>query len=179
MPCRLLPDVSRETRLWKLHPIEKRNEFVALCRSSSILSLRLMLTRSWRLTSGSALRGRISTSKGAYMQRTLLPGTPYPLGAKVSSKGTNFAVYSECATGVSVCLFDESGKQTDCIPLRERTAFIWHGLIKGVKAGQVYGFRVEGPWEPEKGLRFNPSKLLVDPYAKAISGAVDWKSPVF
>jgi isoamylase len=108
-----------------------------------------------------------------------LPGTPYPLGTKVSSKGTNFAVYSECATGVSVCLFDESGKQTDCIPLRERTAFIWHGLIKGVKAGQVYGLRVEGPWDPEKGLRFNSSKLLVDPYAKAISGAVDWKSPVF
>ncbi len=113
------------------------------------------------------------------MPRKLLPGRPYPLGAKVSSKGTNFAVYSEHATGVSVCLFDDSGKQTDCIPLRERTAFVWHGLILDVKPGQLYGYRVDGPWEPEKGLRFNPNKLLVDPYAEAISGQLDWKAPIF
>jgi glycogen operon protein len=113
------------------------------------------------------------------MSRTLLPGVPYPLGAKVNSLGTNFALYSENASGVSVCFFDESGKQTDCIALKERTAFVWHGLIKDVRPGQTYGYRVEGPWEPEKGQLFNPAKLLVDPYAEAISGEVDWKAPIF
>jgi len=113
------------------------------------------------------------------MPHTLLPGTPYPLGATPSSQGTNFALYSENATAVHVCFFDEKGKQTDCIHLRERTAFVWHGLIRNIKPGQRYGFRVEGPWEPEKGLRFNAAKLLVDPYAKALSGEVDWKQPIF
>jgi len=96
------------------------------------------------------------------MSRTLLPGVPYPLGAKVNSLGTNFALYSENASGVSVCFFDESGKQTDCIALKERTAFVWHGLIKDVRPGQMYGYRVEGTWEPEKGRLFNPAKLLED-----------------
>ena len=113
------------------------------------------------------------------MPRTLLPGKPYPLGATPSSQGTNFALYSENATAVHVCFFDETGNQTDCVPLRERTAFVWHGLIRNIKPGQRYGFRVEGPWEPEKGLRFNSAKLLVDPYAKALSGEVDWKEPIF
>jgi glycogen operon protein len=80
---------------------------------------------------------------------------------------------------VSVCFFDEAGNQTDCIALRERTAFVWHGLIRDIKPGQRYGYRVEGPWEPEKGLRFNSNKLLVDPYAKALTGDVDWKAPIF
>ena len=113
------------------------------------------------------------------MQRTLLPGTPYPLGAMPTPKGTNFAVFSEHAVSVSVCFFDEAGNQTDCVTLRERTAFVWHGLIRNIKAGQRYGLRVEGPWEPENGLRFNYRKLLVDPYAKALTGDVDWKAPIF
>jgi len=113
------------------------------------------------------------------MARVLLPGFPSPLGSKADSKGSNFAVYSEHATGVSVCLFDEQGKETDCVKLRERTAFVWHGLIVGVKPGQKYGYRIEGPWEPAAGFRFNSSKVLVDPYAKAIAGRVDWKAPVF
>jgi isoamylase len=111
--------------------------------------------------------------------RTVLPGKPHPLGATPTSQGTNFAVYSEHATGVSVCLFDESGQQTDCVPLEERTAFIWHGLIRDIKPGQRYGLRVDGPWQPEVGLRFNRNKVLVDPYAKAISGDVDYKKPIF
>src|ERR1700761_1669373 len=113
------------------------------------------------------------------MPRTLLPGKPYPLGATPTTQGTNFALYSESATAVHVCFFDEKGKQTDCVHLRERTAYVWHGLIRDIKPGQRYGFRVEGPWEPEKGLRFNAAKLLVDPYAKALSGEVDWKQPIF
>jgi isoamylase len=113
------------------------------------------------------------------MNRTLLPGRPYPLGATVSGKGTNFAIFSEGATRVEVCLFDTQGRQTDSIPLRERTAFVWHGLIRDIKPGQLYGYRIDGPWEPERGHRFNPAKLLVDPYAEAISGQVDWKAPIF
>ena len=113
------------------------------------------------------------------MERTLLPGKPYPLGATPTSQGTNFALYSENATAVQICLFDDDGKQVDCVALRERTAFVWHGLLRNIKPGQRYGYRVEGPWEPEKGLRFNSSKLLVDPYAKAISGEVDAAGPIF
>ena len=113
------------------------------------------------------------------MRRTLLPGKPYPLGAAPTPIGTNFSLFSENATGVSVCLFDETGEQIDCVALRERTAFVWHGLIRDVKPGQRYGYRVEGPWQPEQGLRFNANKLLVDPYAKALTGEVDWKAPIF
>jgi isoamylase len=113
------------------------------------------------------------------MDRTLLPGKPYPLGATPNVKGTNFAVFSQNATCVSVCFFDEAGNQTDCVALRERTAFVWHGLIRNIKPGQRYGYRVEGPWLPENGLRFNSKKLLVDPYAKALTGDVDPKAPIF
>ena len=113
------------------------------------------------------------------MDYTILPGRPYPLGATPSSKGTNFALYSEGATAVTLCLFDDTGKESAQIPLAERTAFVWHGLIRGIKPGQKYGFRVGGPWEPEKGIRFNKHKLLLDPYAKAISGDVDYKAPIF
>ena len=113
------------------------------------------------------------------MSRKLLPGRSYPLGAKVNSKGTNFALYSECATAVFVCFFDEHDVEIDCVELKERTAFVFHGLILGVKAGQRYGYRVDGPWQPEQGMRFNKAKLLVDPYAEAISGVVDWKQPIF
>jgi isoamylase len=112
------------------------------------------------------------------MQRTLLPGKPYPLGATPTSLGTNFALYSENATGVKVCLFDEAGTQIDCVQLSEQTAFVWHGLLRGVQPGQRYGYRVDGPWEPEKGIRFNANKLLLDPYAKAIAGEVDHRGPI-
>jgi glycogen operon protein len=113
------------------------------------------------------------------MSRKLLPGRSYPLGAKVTSKGTNFAIYSEHATSVSVCFFDEAGNQVECVELKERTAFVFHGLILGIQAGQRYGYRVDGPWDPANGMRFNKNKLLVDPYAEAIAGQVDWKQPVF
>ena len=115
----------------------------------------------------------------ALMTRTLLPGRPHPLGATSYKRGTNFAVFSETATRVEVCLFDDEGQQTENIQLRERTALVWHGFINGIKPGQLYGFRVDGPWEPEEGHRFNCNKLLVDPYAKAIAGNVDWKQPIF
>jgi isoamylase len=113
------------------------------------------------------------------MSRTLLPGKPYPLGSTAQKKGTNFALFSQDATRVDLCLYDENGNQTDCVTLRERTAFVWHGFINGIKPGQLYNYRVDGPWDPERGLRFNFNKSLVDPYAKAIAGEVDWKQPIF
>ncbi|MDQ2925287.1 MAG: glycogen debranching protein GlgX [Acidobacteriota bacterium] len=113
------------------------------------------------------------------MPYTLLPGKPYPLGATVSERGTNFALYSENATEVQLCFFDDDGKETECLKLKEHTAFVWHVFVRHIKDGQRYGYRVQGPWEPQQGQRFNPAKLLVDPYAKAIAGDVDWKGPIF
>ena len=113
------------------------------------------------------------------MSRTLLPGKPYPLGSTAYRKGTNFALFSENAARVDVCFYDVDGNETDCITLLERTAFVWHGFVNGIKPGQLYNFRVHGPWDPANGMRFNAAKSLVDPYAKAISGDVDWKAPIF
>src|SRR5580698_276286 len=112
-------------------------------------------------------------------ERTLLPGKPYPLGAKWDGTGVNFALYSENATGVELCLFDQNGIEIQKIELKETTAFVWHGYIPGIPPGQQYGYRVHGPWEPERGMRFNPAKLLVDPYAQAIAGKVDWNQAIF
>jgi glycogen operon protein len=110
----------------------------------------------------------------------VLPGRPYPQGATWDGAGTNFAVYSEHAEGVELCLFDAtSGAQTEIIELRERTAFVWHAYLPDVGPGQHYGYRVHGPYDSEHGLRFNPAKLLIDPYATAIAGAVDWSQPIF
>ncbi len=113
------------------------------------------------------------------MASTLLPGKPYPLGAKWDGTGVNFALYSENATAVELCLFKESGEQTERILLRETTAFVWHGYVPGLQAGQLYGYRVHGPWDPEHGFRFNPAKLVVDPYAQAVFGKTDWSQPIF
>lgn len=113
------------------------------------------------------------------MASTLLPGRPYPLGAKWDGTGVNFAIYSENATAVELCLFNESGQQTETIFLREITAFIWHGYIPGLQAGQLYGFRIHGPWDPKNGFRFNPAKLVVDPYAQAVTGRTNWSQPIF
>ena len=108
----------------------------------------------------------------------LWPGRPYPLGATWDGEGTNFAIFSENADGVSLCLFDEGGGETT-VPLTEVTSLIWHGYAPGVGPGARYGFRVHGPYDPVRGLRFNPNKVLIDPYAKAIAGDVDWGSQVF
>ncbi|MGH2821203.1 MAG: glycogen debranching protein GlgX, partial [Actinomycetota bacterium] len=101
------------------------------------------------------------------------PGKPYPLGPMFDGSGTNFALFSENAAGVDLCLFDEHDDETR-IELTEETAFVWHGYLPGIGPGQRYGFRVHGPFDPSRGHRFNPNKLLIDPYAKAIEGGVDW-----
>ncbi|MDN4610558.1 glycogen debranching protein GlgX [Arthrobacter burdickii] len=105
-------------------------------------------------------------------------GTPYPLGATYDGNGTNFAVFSEAATAVHLCLFDEAGTEYR-IPLEAVDAFVWHCYLPHVIPGQRYGYRVEGPFDPFRGARCNPAKLLLDPYAKAISGDVRWGPAVF
>ena len=106
------------------------------------------------------------------------PGQPYPLGAHFDGIGTNFSVFSELATRVVLCLFDAEGNETQ-IDLPEKTAFQWHGYVPNIGVGQRYGFRVYGPDDITQGSRCNPSKLLVDPYAKAVEGQVLWDASVF
>jgi len=105
------------------------------------------------------------------------PGSAFPLGATFDGSGTNFAVFSEIAESVELCLFDD-GVETRVL-LTEVDAFIWHAYLPTVQAGQLYGYRVYGPWDPEKGQRANPAKLLLDPYAKATSGEIDWDQSLF
>ena len=106
------------------------------------------------------------------------PGNPYPLGATWDTRGVNFSIFSEHATAVDLCLVDPSGNETR-VPLKRRTGFVWHCYLSDVKPGQRYAYRVHGPYEPERGLRFNPHVRLIDPYAKALSGLQDWKAGSF
>jgi isoamylase len=106
------------------------------------------------------------------------PGTPYPLGTVYDGSGTNFSVFSEIAERVELCLFDEDGNETR-VDLPEKTGNCWHGYLPTIEPGQRYGYRVHGPWEPDNGHRCNPGKLLLDPYAKAIEGHVQFDESVF
>jgi isoamylase len=106
------------------------------------------------------------------------PGRPYPLGAAYDGGGTNFSLFSEMAEGVELCLFDDEGGE-ERLRLEEIDAFVWHAYLPIVGPGQRYGYRVHGPWAPEHGQRCNPAKLLLDPYAKAIEGQVDWNPACF
>ena len=108
-------------------------------------------------------------------------GFPYPLGATWLSNGVNFALFSEAATSVDLCLFDkiDARQENVRIPVTEHTDQVWHVFLPDARPGQLYGFRVSGPYEPERGLRFNSSKLLLDPYAKAIAGEVNWADEMF
>lgn len=106
-------------------------------------------------------------------------GQPYPLGASFDGDGVNFAIASRHATKVSLCLFDEAGQESQIVALPERNGHVWHGYIPGMRPGQQYGYRVHGPYEPEQGHRFNPYKLLIDPYAKKLTGHPIWHDALF
>src|ERR1700742_1780017 len=106
----------------------------------------------------------------------VLAGHPFPLGAHPEAGGVRFAVASAVADAVEVCLIGEDGAERR-VELTERTFGVWHGLVPGVTTGQRYGFRVHGPYEPSRGLRCNPAKLLVDPYATRISGGLTDLAP--
>jgi glycogen operon protein len=106
-------------------------------------------------------------------------GAPFPLGATWDGLGVNFALFSANASKVELCLFDEEGRETERIALPEFTDEIWHGYLPDARPGQIYGYRVHGPYEPDAGHRFNPNKLLLDPYAKQIVGELTWHDALF
>ncbi|MFP5502536.1 MAG: glycogen debranching enzyme GlgX, partial [Candidatus Sericytochromatia bacterium] len=103
----------------------------------------------------------------------LRPGKPYPLGATWDGMGVNFALFSEHATAVELCLFDSPDA------LVEQTDQVWHGYMQDVRPGQLYGYRVHGPYKPRQGHRFNPAKVVLDPYAKGVGRDVRWCEEIF
>src|SRR5216110_2819812 len=121
------------------------------------------------------MRGALMTSVRTWL------GYPYPLGATWLGNGVNFALFSETAASVELCLFEDidATEENIRIPVSEHTDQVWHVFLPDVRPGQLYGFRLSGPYDPERGLRFNGSKLLLDPYAKAIVGAVSWADEMF
>ncbi|HEX3622437.1 MAG TPA: glycogen debranching protein GlgX [Acidimicrobiales bacterium] len=112
------------------------------------------------------------------MSHQVWPGSPFPLGAEFDGRGTNFSLFTDSAEQVELCLFDDEGVE-ERLRLSEFTAACWHGYVAGVGPGTRYGYRVHGPHDPEHGQRFNPAKLLLDPYARAITGDVDWDEAVY
>ena len=136
--------------------------------------------RNHHLTTEAALSHQ-SAANGSGVAPTdqpVWPGQPYPLGATYDGAGVNFAVFSEVAESIELCLFDGAGVETR-LALPETTGFVRHGYVPGTPAGQHYGFRVHGPWDPGQGQRCLPSKLLLDPYARAVAGGVEWNEAVF
>ena len=109
------------------------------------------------------------------------PGRPYPLGATWDGAGVNFALFSEHATAVALCFFDDRdpGKETRQIRIEQRTDQVWHVYVPGIRPGTLYAYRVNGPYEPAQGHRFNPAKALLDPYAKAVAGSLEWHDAFF
>jgi isoamylase len=109
------------------------------------------------------------------------PGNPYPLGATWDGAGVNFALFSEHAAAVELCLFEGAtgSREVARVPFGEQTNQVWHAYLPELRPGQRYGYRVHGPYEPERGHRFNPNKLLLDPYARAIDGTIRWSDALF
>ncbi|MCE7068497.1 glycogen debranching protein GlgX [Dyadobacter sp. CY326] len=128
-----------------------------------------------------ALSNNQVVSRSENSKVVVYPGEPFPLGATWDGEGVNFALYSENATGVELCLFEsiESEAEHVKIEIKEVSHHVWHVYVPGLEPGQLYGYRVHGPYEPTYGLRFNPNKLLIDPYAKSISGTIQWHDALF
>jgi isoamylase len=125
--------------------------------------------------------GRGAVRNSEHFMIKILPGKPYPLGASWDGDGVNFALFSEHARKVELCLFDspDAGSASQTIALRECSHQVWHGYVPGLRPGQLYGYRVHGPYEPDKGHRFNPNKMLLDPYAKIIGRPLRWADELF
>ena len=109
------------------------------------------------------------------------PGKPYPLGATWTGVGVNFALFSAHATKVELCLFDspDATVHSECIELPEHTDMVWHAFLPDIRPNQLYGYRVHGPYEPAAGHRFNPSKIVMDPYAKSVARTIRWGDEMF
>lgn len=111
---------------------------------------------------------------------TVWPGRPYPLGATWDGEGVNFALFSERAERVELCLFDRVGRrELRRVSVKEQTDQVWHCYVPEARPGLVYGYRLYGPYDPAQGLRFNPHKLLLDPYAKQIQNTLRWHDSIF
>jgi glycogen operon protein len=127
------------------------------------------------------LPGRsVVSNRGPSVTSRIWPGRPYPLGASYDGAGVNFALFSEHAEKVELCLFDEAtgAFEREAIVLPEQTAHIFHGYVPGLQPGQLYGYRVHGPYDPRRGHRFNPAKVVLDPYALAVANEIDWSQPM-
>src|SRR4030088_1082213 len=123
---------------------------------------------------------RPQRQKATPRRSRITEGLPDPLGATWDGLGVNFALFSAHATRVDLCLFDASGeREIERIVLPEYPDEVWHGYLPDARPGTVYGYRVDGPYEPEQGHRFNPNKLLLDPYAKALVGELKWDDALF
>jgi isoamylase len=122
-----------------------------------------------------------SLEKVAPTNITVYPGNPYPLGATWDGEGVNFALYADNASGVELCLFATAQDEVESVKVKfvERSHHVWHAYFPDIRPGQLYGYRVSGNYDPQNGHRFNPSKLLIDPYAKAIAGTIDWDDSLF
>src|SRR5215210_4040998 len=123
---------------------------------------------------------RIDAARLNTHTETLRAGKPFPLGATWDGLGVNFALFSANATKVELCLFDDAGeRELDRVELHEYTDEVWHGYLPDARPGTIYAYRVHGPYEPAAGHRFNPNKLLLDPYAKQIIGDLNWNPALF
>src|SRR5438874_6423105 len=132
-----------------------------------------------RFSLASTFGGVLLSNNSSHRSR-LAEGLPYPLGATWDGLGVNFALFSANATTVELCLFDPDGRrEIERIALPEYTDEVWHGYLPDARPGTVYGYRVHGPYEPTAGHRFNPSKLLLDPYAKTLVGKLRWHDALF
>ena len=122
-----------------------------------------------------------ATDRGSDDRKRIWKGRPYPLGAVWDGHGVNFSLYAEHAEAVDLCLFDspDDPRESDRIRLTEMKDMVWHCYLPDVRPGQLYGYRVHGPYQPERGLRFNPNKVALDPYAKAIGRDVRWADELF
>ncbi|MGY2052597.1 glycogen debranching protein GlgX [Methylobacterium sp. JK268] len=129
---------------------------------------------------GDGVKANGSAGPSVLKRARIREGRPHPRGATWDGLGVNFALFSAHATKVELCLFDEAGEaEVERIPLPEYTNEVWHGYLPDARPGTVYGYRVHGPYAPEEGHRFNPNKLLIDPYAKALVGSIDWNPALF
>jgi isoamylase len=132
-------------------------------------------------TTASPIPTTANSERSNHSHRRAWPGRPYPLGATWDGRGVNFAIYSENATRVELCLFDTPDSLTESrrVELPEQTDQVWHVYLPDSRPGQIYGYRFHGPYEPDKGHRFNPNKIVLDPYAKEIARSVRWADELF
>jgi len=124
---------------------------------------------------------KVQSPQASWLSTAIYPGRAFPLGATYDGKGVNFAIYSEHAEEIELCLFENLDSETEFLKVKfkEREHHVWHVYIPNMKPGQLYGYRVYGPYDPKNGQRLNSNKLLLDPYSKHISGSINYNDSVY